>query len=1095
MARSPQDDLPHSQRGTLGPSTDGVLRSLRGRIGPFRAGPFVCEKPLGHGGNGSVFEGVHGRSGVPVAVKVLRPTAARNRMVLGAFQDEVRALAGLSHHGIVAPFDTGLLDEQPGLPAGLPWLAMELVPGRPLDRRQAPLPWAELRAVLGAVLEALAHAHARGVIHRDIKPSNVLRDRDSGAVKLTDFGVAYAVGHGNVLDGAGRVVGTPAYMAPEQVRGPDDLCGPATDLYAVGCMAWALVTGEPPFAGERYVDVMRAHLRDTPGVLVGAEGLPAGFEEWVRRLLQKRPEDRYASAQGARRALDALAGEVEAGLPRTWSAERGRLDPGQLLVAGLGLFGVRSLPLVGREVEQQALWSALDQLGQGRSSVLALEGPPGVGKSRLARWILEQAREHDVAEVVTVPALHAGWRLHHTIMRHLRLDELGGERARVRLQELLQGLGYGAQSVALSVSLLEDAPLEEEVPLVATFLRRLAGGRPLVLHLDDAQWMGAGLDLLERLLDDGEGPVLGVLTVRAEPEPLRPEDRARCDALMRRDDARTLGLGPLSQDALAELAHGALGLGGELAAELGRRSGGHPLFATELLRGWVARDALVRGADGFELRDGVLAEAPESLARLWDERLDGFLEGRPEAEGRALEVAALAGTEVDERRWRQACRQLGVEPSRAMLSSLLAGGYALRRPEAEGRRWTFAHGLLAERLVARAEREGRLEEAHAAWAAVLSQDPTAEQARVGEHLLRAGDPVAAMPVLLQGVRDAIGNRAGSAPRVLRLAEEAADRAGLDEFAYYRERLRLYWSRTWYELGRDLDASTVAAGVLRRARRGVDDLFPRASVSTARLLGRSDDRWGAIAALEQGLEAARGLPGEDELRALIASMLSVFLKQVGRDADAVALLETTLAEVEVKAETAYNLASCLRTLAGLLKLDEPDRAWELLARAGAIQETQTTRRAWGVQLSDMASHLIARGEYAEAERLLGESVAFFRMLGHTKVVFPLLNLGNLHLTRGQPEQAIGPLQDALRVATHQGSAYVRTAALVELLRARGMAADWSAWGPALAEVGGALEDLGAMPTDVRRELERVADELEAAGQPARAEAVRVLVGGG
>ena len=1089
---SPTDDLPHSQRGTLAPSTDGVLRSLRGRIGPFRAGPFVCEKPLGHGGNGSVFEGVHGRSGVPVAVKVLRPSAARNRFVLGAFQDEVRALAGLSHPGIVAPFDTGVLDEQPGLPAGLPWLAMELVPGRPLDRKQAPLPWDELRTVLGAVLEALAHAHARGVIHRDIKPSNVLRDRDSGAVKLTDFGVAYAVGHGNVLDGSGRVVGTPAYMAPEQVRGPDDLCGPATDLYAVGCMAWALVTGEPPFDGERYVDIMRAHLHERPGRFTGAEALPDGFEAWVRRLLEKRPQDRYPSARSARSALDALDGEVMAGLPQSWFSERGRLDPGQLLVAGLGLFGVRSLPLVGRDAEQRALWSALDELGRGRSSVLAFEGPPGVGKSRLARWVLEQAREHDVAEVVTVPALHAGWRLHHTVMRHLRLDELGGERARVRLQELLQELGYGVQSVALSVLLLEDAPLDQEVPLMATLLRRLAAGRPLVLHLDDAQWMGAGLDLLERLLDDGE-PVLGVLTVRGEEEPLRPEDRARCDTLMRRGDARTFGLGPLSQDALAELAHGALGLGGELAAELGRRSGGHPLFATELLRSWVARDGLIPGADGFELREGVLAEAPGSLARLWDERLERFLEGRPEADGRALEAAAVAGTEVDERRWRRACGQLGVEPSRTLLPSLLAGGYALRRAEAEGRRWTFAHGLLAERLVVRAEREGRLEEAHAAWAAVLGQEST-EQARVGEHLLRAGDPVGAMPVLLEGVRAAIGHRAGSAPRVLRLAEEAADRAGLEEFAYYRERLRLYWSRTWYELGKDLEALTVGTEVLRRARPGEDDLFPRASVSRARVLGRRGDQDEAVAVLERGLDAARGLPNEPELRALITSMLSVFLRHSGRDSEAIALLETTLGEVEETPQTAYNLASCLRTLAGMLKGAEPERAWELLSRAGEIQETQTTRRARGVQLNDMASHLIARGEYEEAEALLEESVAFFRMLGHPTVAYPLLNLGNLHLMRGEPERAVGPLQDALRVATHKGSAYVRAAALVELLRARGMAADWSAWGPALAEVGAALEDLGAMPTDVRDELERVADELDAAGEPARAEAVRVLVGG-
>jgi eukaryotic-like serine/threonine-protein kinase len=212
-------------------------------------GPFALRAPLDRGGMGVVWRAVHEASDVPVAIKLIpMPERGAGTRV----RDEVRATAALDHPGIVALLDHGEVDTDAlDVPRGSLWLAMELVSGGSLVPWLDDLSWEATRRVLLALLDALAHAHARGVVHRDLKPANVLvagsDDRRPG-LRLTDFGIAA------VLDAQGAIgqpAGTLHYMAPEQILGHWREYGPWTDLYALGVLAWRITTGRTPYYERR----------------------------------------------------------------------------------------------------------------------------------------------------------------------------------------------------------------------------------------------------------------------------------------------------------------------------------------------------------------------------------------------------------------------------------------------------------------------------------------------------------------------------------------------------------------------------------------------------------------------------------------------------------------------------------------------------------------------------------------------------------------------------------------------------------------------------------------------------------------------------
>ncbi|MCP3138841.1 protein kinase domain-containing protein [Pyxidicoccus xibeiensis] len=270
-----------------------------------RLGSFRLMRRLGRGGMGSVYLGEHVSIGSRVAVKVLHEHLAMYPELVQRFHAEARAVNLIGHENIVSIFD---MDAAPPRP----YLIMEYLEGAPLSAWVGtPLPAAGVVSVLAQVCDALQAAHARGIIHRDLKPDNVFlvrRGRSMPFVKVLDFGIAKLADARMPQTHAGIIVGTPEYMAPEQSLGRR-LDGRA-DLYAVGVIAYQLVTGKLPFDDEGLTAQLVAHqMRPPPPPRSVHPGVPAAVERVILRALAKAPEERYPTASALRAALQAALAE------------------------------------------------------------------------------------------------------------------------------------------------------------------------------------------------------------------------------------------------------------------------------------------------------------------------------------------------------------------------------------------------------------------------------------------------------------------------------------------------------------------------------------------------------------------------------------------------------------------------------------------------------------------------------------------------------------------------------------------------------------------------------------------------------------------
>ena len=264
---------------------------------------------------GEVFRGVHVDHDFPVALKILNAERARDPEFRTALRREIRAVARLYHPGIIMVFDCGEVSEdiefdtRGRFVAGSSWFAMELATFSLEDVDRSRIDWWHVRNIFVRILDALSHSHARGVVHRDLKPGNVLfvQGEDGRHLKLTDFGLAHALEDSPEEDGLTRkITGTPRFMSPEQITGRWRDHGPWTDLYALGCMAYWLIGGEPPYCFDDTDQILEAHLQDRLPPLHASFDVPPDFGTWLGRLLAKNPADRFQRAADAARALFAL---------------------------------------------------------------------------------------------------------------------------------------------------------------------------------------------------------------------------------------------------------------------------------------------------------------------------------------------------------------------------------------------------------------------------------------------------------------------------------------------------------------------------------------------------------------------------------------------------------------------------------------------------------------------------------------------------------------------------------------------------------------------------------------------------------------------
>src|SRR5213594_1788691 len=280
------------------------MADLVERLRAALADRYTIERELGHGGMATVYLARDARHDRYVALKVLDPELAAS---VGAdrFLREIRIAAGLTHPHILPLYDSGQARE-------FLYYAMPYVEGESLrDRlqREHQLPVGEAVRIAREVADALVAAHGRGIVHRDIKPENILLEE--GHAVVADFGIARAIeaaGGGDQRTETGVVIGTPAYMSPEQASGARDLDG-RTDVYSLGCVLYEMLVGEPPFSGASPQAVIAKRLTEpAPHASRWRETVSDALDQVVINAMAKLPADRFASAADLARVLTALEG-------------------------------------------------------------------------------------------------------------------------------------------------------------------------------------------------------------------------------------------------------------------------------------------------------------------------------------------------------------------------------------------------------------------------------------------------------------------------------------------------------------------------------------------------------------------------------------------------------------------------------------------------------------------------------------------------------------------------------------------------------------------------------------------------------------------
>jgi eukaryotic-like serine/threonine-protein kinase len=1121
-------------------------------------GAFHLDRCIGRGGMAEVWSGVHAAQRVPVAVKVMTAERAREASFRAAFRNEVQAVASLDHPGIVRVFDHGEVgadgeEASRGLlTARSPILAMELADGTLASLFVDGITWPAMRQVLLDLLDALAHAHAHGVVHRDLKPNNILVFRDGGMprLKLADFGLAQAVELQSREDSTEVICGTPSYMAPEQLRGHWRDYGSWTDLYALGCLAWTLATGKPAFGGTNLLETFRLQMESDPPGFEPRISVPHGFEGWLRRLLQKEAGRRYVRAADAAAALLDLDGATGAGdnpgigigvgiapaepttesisfsglwplqmelrtpgaqpgaqpgepplkrssppLPATWEHPEPRPPSIRLIGAGLGLYGLRSIPLLGRRAERDALWQALAAVhAERRARLVLLRGPAGNGKTHLAEWLAE--RSHEVGGAIVLRASHgpnpgAEHGLPRMMARHLRCGGLSREEIRRRTEILLRARKEtdpaewdGLTELMAPESALQTAP--ERFGLIERYFQRLARQRPVLALFDDVQWGAESVAFAHHLLErrkESPLPVLLLLTTRDEA--IGPAEEKTLAALLELPGAESLTVPPLPREEGRALIREVLGLDGDLAAQVEARTGGNPLFAVQLVGDWVQRGVIEVGDTGFVLRPGAEALIPDDLHQVWAGRVARLLEGQPPGARDALEIAATLSPFVDRREWESACRAAGIDCpidcQSSLLEELVTSRLALRTEEG----WSFVHAMLRESVERMARDGGRLAGHHRACAAMLRERRTGARGvaeRLGRHLLLAGEREAALEPLLTGARER--RETSDYPAALTLL---ADReAALEELGAPAADPRR--GKGWVVRARIHLHQGELAEVFRWAERaetaGGEDWGAILSESL-RLQGDAARRRGDLDGAAHLYERCIALPENPHGAAASLWGLADVARQRGRTAEARTLFDRALLlyraigdEHGIADHTLgqADLARQRRDLAG---------AEDLYRRARDRFEALGNRYGVARGTNGLGEVARMRGDLVIARECYARSLSLLEELRSADAVFPRLNLALIHLAEARFRDAQEILEESREILERWGWGGLLAVVHVGLLSCAADARDWSAWDDHLDRSRAALGTSTALDPDIAACAELGGRLMDWAGQDTRA----------
>ncbi len=1087
-------------------------------------GSFELLDIVGRGGMAVVRRGVHRPTGARVAVKVVTDAKARTPHQIARFHAEARAMASMGHPHIVMVLDSGEVSAEAAslssgaLHEGSPYMVLEYASGGSLHRFTDPggvdLGWERLREALLAMLSALSHAHARGFVHRDIKASNILicdeRDPRPG-YKLTDFGIVHVVDNTEQTGQSNRLAGTTSYMAPEQVLGQWRDYGPWTDLYALGCTAFELATCMKPFTGKTRFDVMDAHVQGRRADFRPLGPFPEGLEGWLDRMMARNPGDRFRRATDAADALRALDGSSVGGGDSLGGWERAvpLTPPGELVFAGLGLFGFREAPFVDRDDERDLLWEGLRRARAERSvEVFLIEGAAGHGKSRLAEWLCVRAHEVGAARVLKAthdPAQGPMDGIAPMIARGLGCQKMPRTRLRDRLAETLGAWGLGSTEMCRSLEALlspvgadEESGLDtlafedprERYALMTSLLPGLTGGRTLILWLDDVAWGLDALGFVEYLCairDVVDAPVVVVMTARSEALAEQPVAAQLLDKLEAEASMRRLEIGALPVDRRGEMIGGLIGLEPALARQVEERTEGNPLFIAQLISDWVERSLLVPGAGGFALRSGEAPRVPDDVHALWSSRVERLLAGRSPDDAEALELAAVLGRDVDVAEWQDACAVARRHPTEDLTEALVASRLAIVDPADPGGRWWFAHGLLRDSLERRAREAGRQARHHQDCARALQaiDGPRAAE-RVARHLHSAGDTSDALDPLTVAIRDRLAVcEFADARRLLADWDVWVEAAAIAEDDPRR-------AAGWVlraDLGRSTSDFEACLSWSRLAyEASVKHGWPEVGARARRLMGRAARERGeperAREWLREAEERAEAL-GDRLLLAECRSDAGMLLMYLGEIKDAEAMFHRALSDARSVdsqrwiGQACYGLSYVCQTGGRLAEA----RRW--LTQAQAAFERCGARVDGAHCLNSLGEVLRREGRFVEAEAAYREAADRLKLIGTQSRALVMANVGLTLVEQGRYDEARMVLEVCVATALRQNWTAVVGFLNVCLLPCVAHEEDWEAWDVHLGRATEALENTRYVDRDCGNMALLGGRVAAAAGEPERA----------
>jgi tetratricopeptide (TPR) repeat protein len=890
------------------------------------------------------------------------------------------------------------------------------------------LNWPAIWLIGDQVLAALAHAHARGVLHGDLKHGNIMVEMANKRLhcRVLDFGLSWLLRDrfDHRLDGTapeGPMVrphaGTVGWMAPEQIRGAVPHVGPATDLYALGCILYQLLTGHEPYEADELDEIQRMHRNAPVPEVELPDDVPPGAAPLIQKLLAKRPWHRFDFAADARQVWSRLrpAGDpLEWDLPEvdhtseqtTWrppsianAPDMPRVEIRSADRISSGLFALGPAKLVGREKEREALRKELVSLTTampGTKRLVLLSGQAGVGKSRLAEWFCEET--HELGYAVPLRARHhkipspvdgiVGAVLHHLGIENA--DRTVIERVLLNIWEVAKEDEDSKRWVAAVAEWLRPTSAQQPGDIgpsgyrmvintdeirwmvIRYTLEKLGARRPLLIWLDDLH-QAAPRDLRWLTTLASETTALRVLVVATVvPEESTAAPTPQLVELLQQFDSTTMLLSPLSDVETSQLLLTTVPLDEQAMHTAFVRSKGVPLFALQLVHAWANSGALELRDGHYCVSDAALGALPATTSAIWDDRMASLSEDVRTA---AMAASALGGDVRDE-----VLVPLLLVLQLPVTEALTGMQQAQILVQVDSSRYRWPHNLLHEYLLTKlGERPDAARIFREASHALGSYHPAASNRRIVRHrvtnLIKAKEIPEAVQLMLNFVAKAWERTRDVAATM----EDLALVDGLPRGAWSAMHKR--WKAEALRHQGSFDDAMALALSARRAFASVNDVFNEANC--LRLMGHISSDRGAPRDGRQMVDEARALMesiNNERGQAQCEVVLGELDYLLGNHATAVRELESAQAALE-RQQDILGRGQCLILLALILMMQGEDsraRSYLVDARSGF---ERIGYRLGTAQCDVAISHADHRVGELEAARARGQNaLSSFRLLG-------------------------------------------------------------------------------------------------------------------